>query len=1005
VLQNLLQLFISEVDGDFVSPLSKYPSKLGRFSDIKLLGNTRKPIYDQIISNNDDLLLVGPPGIGKTFILQKTIENENILAYFASNESKYNLSRAIRIISPDCVFVDDAHRKIDLLAKLFQIRAIFRYQFRIIATSWPTEDLSRVKQAGYFKENQIIYLKQFTKDDLANLLEMIITEEKITRQYDWEQLIIDYSNGLPGLAVTLLDTCIKTGGKEVFEGKSILTFLADISLETRSTIDWIKTKKILAWISLFGRSGIRLTQLSQILDIPIIEILSFLNSYQYSGIITEEQGRFWVRPKALRAVLVKEDLFNQDQFYNFLDSSTSVNLFLDVILDAIRIGGSIPSNYLYSLLAKTTNDDLWQRFYFLFPESIDQGIKEFPNTTEASIEPGLHNTPEMMLPIVFEIASQDKRPLHSSPDHVLRKLENWLQFNPTSKETIIKRKLVLKSLTQFANSDCDPETVVKVICLVLSPNYEVTEIPPGSGYKINFGRGIYSINLLKQFHEFWGQAYILLSNLPTRFLGDFIDSLYVWTQPSMVVHELSSDFITNMQEIAERFIYDVGQISKNHPDILRQLSKLYIHFNKEPDIEIKISPEILRIYDTLFPETDEYLKRDHNEEDHSINDLAKEFLSQDTESVLEIIIWVKTEAYLTHDPYPDLLPHLFSLISQEAADPLKWYRIMAQKDLTNYTLPFINQAIFRQVVGWEDIIHEMFNQEETIPLALEIVLNLDNPTGDLLKILLEKINEINPNCIRTLCSRNQVSESVTRHLLNHESEKISLAAAIGEWWRDPHKEVRERLHKEWDKIISETRVFDYSLLEIFKEYPRFAFDWVSKAYFSLSDGFAHTEEKLIEDSISLLTNEDRKKLLKLVINHNSQRIFEINQVKKIINNSIPLYKYLLELSTISDHLFYILSPLNQLPNKDKWVEMILLASKYGVSNEDILAAAFQPQFQVARIGELSHQYQEYVVAFEQLSQYDNETIKDIAKRGLEKAKRKVIFYKERESNREIYGWD
>ncbi|MFZ7131305.1 MAG: hypothetical protein ACOWWR_03000 [Eubacteriales bacterium] len=866
--------------------------------------------------------------------------------------------------------------------------------------------MSRVKQAGYFIEKQIIYLNQFTKDDLAKLLEIIITEKKIPRQYAWEQLIINYSNGLPGLAVTLLDTCIKTGGKEVFEGKSILTFLADISLETRSTIDWIKTKKILAWISLFGRSGIRLDQLSQILDIPMIEILSFLNSYQYSGIITEDHGRFWVRPKALRAVLVKEDLFNQDQFYHFLDSSNFNDASLDVILDAVRIGGSMPSAYLYSFLSKTTNTDLWIRFYSLFPESIDQGIKEHPNTREASIEPGLYNTPDMILPIVFEIASNDKRPLHSNPDHVLRKLENWLQAEPNSNKVIRKRKVVLQALAQFANSGGDPETIMSVICLVISPKYDFSEIPPGSGYKINYGTGLYSINLLKQFNEFWGQVNTILSTLPARLFFNLINSLYDWIYPSRIVQDLSSDFVNGVQEISELFIHDVAKIIKNHPVLVQQLEKLYVFLDKEIDFKVEIQPEILRIYNILFPDRDEYLKMDQNKQVEAINTLAKEFLSQDIDDVVEKISWTKDEAYFIHDPWPDLLPNLFSLISQDAEDPLKWYTTLVKKNLKNYTLPFINQIISKKIENWESIIHDLLKQDETIPLAIQTVFQLESPPIDLLKIVLVEVSNVNPHWIKTLCARDQVSESVVLHLLNHENEKIALAAALGEWYRAPHKNVRESLKKNWEKVISETTEFEYGLVDIFKEHPNLAFSWLSKAVSSIPDGFAGAEEKLIENVIPLLTIEDRKRLLQIIVSANKQRIHEIAQIRQLVSDSISLYEFLLEISNINDHLFYILSPLNKLPNNTTWPEMALLAIDQEVNIKNILSAAFQPQFyDVARVGELSNQYQEYVVAFEQLTHHENEIIRTIAEEGFEKAKKEVSENKERERYRDVYGWE
>ncbi len=1010
ILQKILDLFISEVDGDFISPLSKFPLKTGPYSDIDLIGDDRIDTFSKIINEDDDLLLVGRPGIGKTFILQKMAENKDLNAYFIEENSKYNLTRAIKLIKPDIIFIDDAHRAINLIEKVFQIRTLSGENFRIIVTSWPIENLSRVIKAGFYDETKIINLQPFTKDELAELITKIIEYKNLIRQYAWEQLIIDYSNGLPGLAVTLLDTCIKTGGKEVLEGTSILTFLADISLETRSSIEWIKTKKILACLSLYGKSGAKISQLSNTIGLPTIEINTILESFNYSGIIHHEWGITKVRPRALRAALVKEEFLakydqNQDLLNKISNSSESPNDIIDVILDAIRFGGSIPVNYLYSLMSRATVNDLWERFYYYFPDNIEQGIIDFPNTREASIKPGLSHIPQEILPHLLEIASNDNRPTKSNPDHVLRKLERWLYIDSQNSNTISKRKIIVESLRSYTESNGDPRTIINVICIVMSPKYNVTEIPPGSGNKVEFGTGIFSIDILDSFQEFWGEVYSLLSSLPDEFIIDFINFLYEWVQPSISVNSLSSDFVENMRNIAEYFIRDIAQLIKDHPALIRRLERFQSFYEKDLGIKCDIPQEKIDIYEILFPKHQQYLQRNNKKKDNSIENLANEYIDKGMEITIEDMSWAKNEAYIIKNPWPDLLPNFFSCIANKISNPLDWYQQMISNNLSNYISPFLQQAVLTYSNGWENILIELLDNNEMMPIALQIILGLEDPPKELLNLALDKVNDINPDGIKSLCIQKKVSIIATEALLQCKNSDISIAAAIGEWWREPKNEVRSEIKGIWENSIRETNEYEYGLLEIFKEKPQFILPWISKAYFGLSGRFAYADEELVKDAISLLDEDDRKQLIRIIITNNNQEIYEINLLKTVINGSLILYKFLLDITNLEDHKFYILSPLNTIPSEENWPEMALLAMEKGVNRKELLGAAFQPQFHIARLGELSHQYKEILLAFKRLETDEDKKIRKLSEEGQKIAEEKISLHKKREKERDTYGWE
>lgn len=1008
-LIQLLDIFTLEVDGEFNSPLSKYPERLGPFYDIDLIGDKRHQAYEQLMNSDQDILLVGQPGIGKTFLLQKIALSSN--SYFYNGNSQYNIARAIELINPRIIFVDDAHRNVDDLTTIFRIREQFNFNYRIIATSWPITNLARVKQLGLFNESQIITLKLFTRDERAELLKSIIENRGIQRQFTWEQLIIDYSNGLPGLAVRMLDICMKTGGREVLEGDSILTFLADISLETQSSIEWIKTKKLLSFISLFGNSGIQISRISELLGMSIIDIEVLIEAFSYSGVISRGWYGVKIQSKALRSILVKEAFFSVegqsiDYINSLVNSCEITDNILEVLLDAKRIGGKVLGSFIFSLLNKCTNPSIWKNFYYSFPELIDSGRTEYPNSIEASIIPGLIFQPELTLPILFKIASEDNRPLHSSPDHVLRKLEDWVQHDPHSNLTLLKRRTILKTLVDYKKGNGDEKTIIDVIKITMSPEFNFSEIPPGSGNSVNLITGIYPPELLDQFSEIWRIAFSLLSDINPKHLSDLINSMYNWVQPTRLVQNASEELTNKMRTISRNFLVDLGTLCVSHPILINKLNEFNFYLDNKINFPSTITEEKKCVFDKLFPNKKTYTDQLINQNVDSLDSLVENlFESNNIEEIVSLIRWVKEEAFLIDSPWPDRMQEFFILVSKKTDNQMTWFKQLKTNNLLDYSLPFIREMTIARTFGWKGIIKELLKQKSTSDLALTIVFEQEKPPTLLLQNSLHKIINIDPDWIRGLCAQGRVSEYVTKRLLRLKNADIVFAAAIGEWWRKPTKEIREGLIPDWNNAISNYQGFNYLLVEVLKEKPQFILPWIKKIYFTKFDYFSSIENKFIRDILYHLTIEDKMKLLDFIIDNNKQKLFEIEIMKFIIDSSETLYNYLLDIINIPSQKFYVLSLLNTLPDAENWDKFSIAAMDNGISETDIVTAVFQLNFSDATIGSMSKHYKKYKEAFEKLLSANNDQIKNVARLGIEKADEKIKHYENEELRREIYGWE
>ena len=93
-------------------------------------------ISNDCVAFNSDLVLVGKPGVGKTFLLEQLAAEDWCL--FDSGWSIADLEDAIREMQPRRVVIDDAHLvESDRISKIRRLRREMNVVISIVAVSWP----------------------------------------------------------------------------------------------------------------------------------------------------------------------------------------------------------------------------------------------------------------------------------------------------------------------------------------------------------------------------------------------------------------------------------------------------------------------------------------------------------------------------------------------------------------------------------------------------------------------------------------------------------------------------------------------------------------------------------------------------------------------------------------------------------------------------------------------------------------------------------------------------
>lgn len=115
-----------------------------------------------------DLVISGKPGIGKTFVLEKLMEED--WGLFDAGWGIDELEAAIRELAPQRVVLDDAHLRGDRLVELRRLRREMNAQFALIAVSWP----GQVEEvAGAIPGASTFVVQELERDQILEVIEEV----------------------------------------------------------------------------------------------------------------------------------------------------------------------------------------------------------------------------------------------------------------------------------------------------------------------------------------------------------------------------------------------------------------------------------------------------------------------------------------------------------------------------------------------------------------------------------------------------------------------------------------------------------------------------------------------------------------------------------------------------------------------------------------------------------------------------------------------------------------
>lgn len=644
-------------------PLLTLSPLVGREADLAWLRNT-----------TGDRLLIGQPGIGKTFLFyQLAVDGYGL---FALNRNRGDLAAALREEKPLAVMVDNAHVEQEMLLNLRQIREEFNLEFDILASSWPgAKDL--ISEILHLNEINIHELARLNADQIVEIVKFtgIAGPKSVIRE------IREQADGRPGLAVTLTEMYKQGGGRDVWQGnvlkRSILSF-EPLSQQSANVI--------IAAFSLGGEAGMPHRLIAKELDISLLDLQQQVSYLAAAGIIWEvDKNHLSVKPSALRHAVVRDIFFTGTAEWwdirRFLQHAPYREETAITLVGAQARGANIPQDLLIEQLEEANSIAAWMSYAALGISQKDWVLQNHPEKIIHFSLTSLQLVPEEVIPLMLSAAVGDQRLLGPNPSHPMRLIQDWVQAAPPDTTSVVERRKLLLDKTQiWMDENGDPAVCLRALQLVMSPKFEAGETDPGLGNTYIISFGLITIEEILAVQDLWTTVYSILNRIDIGYGWEPIrDMIHEWAYPeiAMLGDKPLQEVVQLLHSFAAKMLRDILTLVEKRLGILHWAAGVANHLDK--DINVPVDRDFMLLYPII--ESFEDWEKPLNQNLQTILEVADTWVGQSPERVAERLNQIEVEARIADIRWPRLTPFLCKALADRVDDVFSWVQAFRSVDL------------------------------------------------------------------------------------------------------------------------------------------------------------------------------------------------------------------------------------------------------------------------------------------------------------------------------------
>jgi len=973
--------------------LSTFPRSRRPLASLPLLG--REKDVEWLRGQQVDCLLVGQPGSGKTAVLSAlSLVGEGV---FLVSDDRAQIADAIRAQVPSRIFVDDAHRRYDLLVELRALREEIGADFIVVATCWPGDrhELQRSLSLAPDAVRELPLLPRKVMADIVRAAGIHGPDFLIGE-------ILDQARGLPGLAVTLSLLCLKQGAWDLASG----AFLFRDIVGNLSELVGPRVVPVLAGLAVGGSVGMPLPEVARVFGLSVADVWELITRIEAGGVVRQTPaGTLAVEPAALRDALVREVFFSGGRglpIRELLEAAPSRASAVHVLTRAKARGAEdIPHSLIREQLEQCGHDGTWTSseahnawiaYAYSGEEAVDWILDRHPELLTVIAPAGLRVAPERVIPELLDAAVGDTRKLPPNPDHPLRLLQDWVQAGrPGTGDAVRRRHLVLSALRSWTQGRSSPDgnVVAQGLSMVLSPRYEISPADPIAYDRIMIQMGHLTAQEFRELLSVWPDALELLRRIGIDHIHHLDSIVREWAFPGMLHGDPSESVREVARSGAARMLQDLAELGQSHPGV----TAWAIRLADQAGLSI-VHPDTDPLFEVLFPPREydgdwEARSRKHHA---AADDLANGWSLESPEEVAARLVHYDAEGTKHGHTWPRLTPIVAEGIAARINDPMVWIDALVRGSATpDLVSPFLWKVFDGDSHG-EAVWTRLFDIQQYRWLCLRVALCAKEVSSEMLRRTLENL-EGAEMLVETACLRREVPYDRVTLLLKHDSPAVAAAAAKGVWYSgEKGDSIPQELRPAWEEAVVRHVRAEYILREVFAKDPRLAEAWILARVGN--DWRRNWDERgAFKLAAKALDRDARQRFVgELPPGYGPSGFY-----KWLVGGDPELFQRLLARDDLrSVHL----EPLHGRPT-GQWIALARVALDSGYSPEDLAEAPHERGW--SWVGKESMMWQGWADAFGALESHEDARIRQVGQIGRERAEERMQAAQKRERAEEVFG--
>ncbi len=935
--------------------------------------------------SSGDLLLVGQPGSGKTFLLSAlACEGKGL---FVIDDDLGRIAGGLRSQRPEALLVDDAHLRLDLLQRLIQLRAESGCGFRVVADCWPGEQDAVARALGVTSSatRHLDLLPRAMVVEVIHACGIMGPNELIHE-------LVRQADGRPGLAVTLCDLCIRQGTREIAGGDALFR-------DVRTTFESLvgpRAVTVLAAFAVGGECGMPLAAVARELGDSPLEILTLATRLAAGGVLTEvRESVLAVRPDALCHALVRDLFFNGAVRWpidGLVSQAPHAEGVARTLIGARARGGRVGLPMLTGLLLSShMAEETWEAFADIGPDESRWVLRNHPEHLLSVASPALRHVPEETIPMLLAAQAQQGNDRVWAPRRPLESLEQWVAGAfPGSGEPVHRRQTLLRATFAWLDRGGAQAVGLRVLCMALSPGFSDFLPDPGDSLRFTRRHGFVAPAEMTDIQALWPAVRERLERERIEDWSPFQGLVRAWGWPGGTGITLPPSTVQAMVDFTGCLLRDLAQLAHDR--------LAFLHWAHDMAAALRVclpgplDPDFAVLYPRFDPRDPRGFQGAEQEEAAAARELAARWVTSDPVVIAgRLSRWEAEMRAAERSVWPCWSRFVCVEIARRTSAPGAWTTAMidagAPADLVD---PFLRRGVDRGEAGWTERLAVCLNTPSLQGMAAAIVLTTPDPPPNLLATSLNGSAGL-ADVVCNLCHTQAVPESVVILLLCHQDRDVAVRAAMGVWHAAHGRGIPAGLQAAWREAI--VRCDGDLPPGVFRNDAGLARDWLALRFKGNPDS-VWQEKGTAHEAYAALNAEQRHDLLGRI----PKTPWAGETVRRLVGDDLDLYPRLLADERLRLHH---LVPLQGRPD-GVWIDKALLAMDAGFTPEEVASEAPWCPHDGSH-GTESERWAQWATRFEGLEGHPDARIRRVGQVGREDAQKRLDEARRRERHEAVHG--